>query len=222
VRIGGCLPASFLDWKGRVAAVLFTLGCPFRCPYCHNPDLVLERMEPIPVEEVFARLSERRTFLDGIVLSGGEPTMQSELPGFLRELRIATGLPVRLDTNGSTPEILEELLAEELLAGVAMDVKAPWEKYSRVCGVSVDVAAVIRSWKLLRRSALDVVFRTTFVPALLSLEDLVEVRNQLKDDPRWIVQRFRRREILDANLSLLPEPSPECLREALPGVGIRE
>lgn len=179
-------------------------------------------MEPIPVEEVFARLSERRTFLDGIVLSGGEPTMQSELPGFLRELRIATGLPVRLDTNGSTPEILEELLAEELLAGVAMDVKAPWEKYSRVCGVSVDVAAVIRSWKLLRRSALDVVFRTTFVPALLSLEDLVEVRNQLKNDPRWIVQRFRRTEILDANLSLLPEPSPECLREALPGVGIRE
>lgn len=205
-----------------MAAVLFTLGCPFRCPYCHNPDLVLERMEPIPVEDVFARLSERRTFLDGIVLSGGEPTMQSELPGFLRELRIATGLPVRLDTNGSTPEILEELLAEELLAGVAMDVKAPWEKYSRVCGVSVDVAAVIRSWKLLRRSALDVVFRTTFVPALLSLEDLVEVRNQLKDDPRWIVQRFRRTEILDANLSLLPEPSPECLREALPGVGIRE
>lgn len=205
-----------------MAAVLFTLGCPFRCPYCHNPDLVLERMEPIPVEEVFARLSERRTFLDGIVLSGGEPTMQSELPGFLRELRIATGLPVRLDTNGSTPEILEELLAEELLAGVAMDVKAPWEKYSRVCGVSVDVAAVIRSWKLLRRSALDVVFRTTFVPALLSLEDLVEVRNQLKNDPRWIVQRFRRTEILDANLSLLPEPSPECLREALPGVGIRE
>ena len=205
-----------------MTAVLFTLGCPFRCPYCHNPDLVLEKAKPIPVEEVFARLSERRTFLDGIVLSGGEPTMQSELPGFLRELRIVTGLPVRLDTNGSTPEILEELLAEELLAGVAMDVKAPWEKYSRVCGVSVDVAAVIRSWKLLRRSALDVVFRTTFVPALLSLEDLVEVRNQLKDDPRWIVQRFRRTEILDANLSLLPEPSPECLREALPGVGIRE
>lgn len=222
MRIGGYLPASFLDWKGRVTAVLFTVGCPFRCPYCHNPDLVLERVKPIPPEAIFASLSERRAFLDGIVLSGGEPTMQSDLPGFLRELRSVTGLAVRLDTNGSNPEMLEELLTEELLAGVAMDVKAPWEKYSPVCGVPVDVASVIRSWKLLRRASLDVVFRTTFVPALLSLEDLREVRSQLENDPRWIVQRFRRTEILDARLPLVPEPSLECLQEAFPGVRIRE
>lgn len=168
-NIKGFLETSFIDWPGRSCAVLFLGGCNFRCPFCHNHQLVLQPGELVShdLEEILARLRPLRNWLGGICVSGGEPTLSAELPALLARLR-EEGFAVKLDTNGSRPEILAALLAEGLLDMVAMDVKAPLEQelYDRCCGVRVDLARVTESIGLIRQSGIAHQFRMTVVPGL--------------------------------------------------------
>ena len=140
MRIGGFVPVSLCDYPCRVAAVVFTQGCNFRCPFCHNGHLVgCEGAALLDEAAVLAQLAERRNRLGGVVVTGGEPTLQGDLPQFLHALK-QLGLAVKLDTNGSQPDVLQALLADRLVDYVAMDLKAPWARYDRLAGLACDPA----------------------------------------------------------------------------------
>ena len=192
MELAHLVPTSLLDYPDRVAAVLFTAGCNFRCPFCHNAELVLpEKTRELQLtgkQEVFRALEERRGFLDGVVITGGEPTLQPDLREFIREVR-QLGLLVKLDTNGSRPEVLEDLLAAGLLDYVAMDVKAPLTRYSDFAGVPVDLSAIERSICLVRERVPDYEFRTTVAPGLMA-EDLKEIAVLLAGSRCWFLQPF--------------------------------
>lgn len=162
IRIGGFQPVSLVDFPGRVASVVFLQGCSFRCPWCHNPSLVHPRLfgETIPEETILERLEHRRGKIGGVVATGGEPTLQPGLDRFLRRVR-SLGFTVKLDTNGAQPEALGRILSEGLADFVAMDIKAPWERYDEACGVAVDLDAVRASLAILRTSGIPHHLRTT-------------------------------------------------------------
>ena len=219
---GGYLPASFLDWDGHVAAVVFTSGCNFRCPWCHNSELVLPNTDIIDISFIIDDICKRKNFLDGVVITGGEPCLWDGLFDFLRvmkELKIS----VKLDTNGSMPDILDKLLEDGLADHVAMDVKAPLNKAAlrRVTGVDVDPEKIKRSIDIIKKSAAAYEFRTTFIDGLLTIEDMVSIKKELGDDAHWIIQAFRPVNCLDPAYCLFPPADAEMLREKFPGIKVR-
>lgn len=162
MKIGGFQPFTLTDYPGHVAAIVFTQGCDWRCQYCHNPQLLPANRpenEMIPEAYVFDRLSKRRSQLDGLVITGGEPTIQEDLPRFIRTIR-RLGLKIKLDTNGSRPEVIRQLLEENLLDYVAMDIKAPLDQYESIVGRHVDVVTLQTSMELLKKSDVPCEFRT--------------------------------------------------------------
>jgi len=140
--IGGIQRCSFSDYPGKVAAVLFTQGCNFRCPFCHNGTLLSKNGDnTLEEQEVFDFLKLRKGKLHGVVITGGEPTEHDDLPQFIRKIR-ELGFVIKLDTNGSHPEMIELLLQEKLIDYFAMDIKAPFNKYNTLCGIDVDIQAI--------------------------------------------------------------------------------
>jgi len=171
--------------------------------------------------EVIEHIKSRRNFLDGIVISGGEPTLNIEkLDKVLSQLK-EVGLPVKLDTNGSNPLAIETLISRGMIDAVAMDVKAPWEKYDLLGGCIVDKESIKRSIDLLLSSEIEVEFRTTFVPALMDYEDLSKIEGFLGGEAPWIVQCFKPENAMDEALRNTQGPSREILREKFPGAIIR-
>jgi pyruvate formate lyase activating enzyme len=193
VDVAALVPLSLSDHDGHVAAVVFTSGCNFRCPFCHNADLVLpERATSgprVPVDEVLDELRDRRDFLDSVVVSGGEPTLQPGLQEFLAAVR-AVGLRVKLDTNGSRPDVLRPLFEGNLVDYVAMDIKAPPARYAEFAGVPVDLVRIEESIRLIRSMASDYEFRTTVAPGLAA-QDLRAVADWISGAKRYILQPFR-------------------------------
>lgn len=171
-----------MDWPGRIASVVFLPGCSFACGWCHNRVLVNtpDKLDDIPVDQVLIRVRELGAWVDGIVVTGGEPTIHPDLPDLIRTLK--TAAPVKLDTNGSRPDMLEKLLAEKLLDGVSMDIKAPLDAdhYSRVVEVPVDIDDIRRSIQLILESGVWYEFRTTLLPTLHTPGDVALIRQQLK------------------------------------------
>ncbi len=198
MRVVGYTENSLSDWGGRVSWVVFTPGCNFRCPFCHNPSLVEDRETDLDPEQTAARILSRRGWLDGVVVSGGEPTLQQGLAGWLRGLKTA-GISLKLDTNGSRPDFLEKMLGEELLDSVSMDIKAAPErsKYNRACGTEADLEKIRRSVELLNGSGVEVEYRTTAVPGLLEEEDVGEIARWLGEGARWVLRDFRPGNCLD-------------------------
>ncbi len=183
---------SLIDYPGKLCATVFTAGCNFRCAYCYNIAMVVDHqfMPLISEEEVISLLMERRGFLDGLCLGGGEPTLHLRLPGFLRRVK-GLKFSVKLDTNGSRPRMLGKLIEDGLVDYVAMDVKAPLQRYADVVRFKVDVEAVKQSIRLLRRSNIDYEFRTTVVPGLLNGDDLEEIAKTLVGSKRYVIQQFK-------------------------------
>ncbi|MBU0595703.1 anaerobic ribonucleoside-triphosphate reductase activating protein, partial [Candidatus Bipolaricaulota bacterium] len=175
------------------AGVLFTVGCNFRCPFCHNPELVLPGrsagLSLIEPEGVLETLRDRRTFLDGATITGGEPTLHDGLIAFVREVK-RLGLLVKLDTNGSNPELLNELLEEQFADYIAMDIKASAQSYQRLAGARVDLAVIERSIGLIREKAPDYEFRTTVAPTLDEAE-IAAIAEWIGGAKRYTLQRFR-------------------------------
>jgi pyruvate formate lyase activating enzyme len=211
VTIKGFIETSLIEWEGMLVSILFLPGCNYRCSYCHSPHLVYasEDMETIPTKVVMESLRRRKGWMDGVVVSGGEPTLQKGLKELLRRLK-ALGLKVKLDTNGSNPDVLEELLKERLLDCIAMDVKAPLreEEYSRATGRPCDVEALKRSIRLILQSGIEHEFRTTVCPGLLAEEGVGEIARDLLGTKRYVLQSFRPNNCLDPNM-LGVEPYPE-------------
>ncbi len=191
----GLMKLSLLDYPGQVACTVFTGGCNLRCPFCHNPSLVLPerlRAEPptVTVEAFFSFLDKRRGVLDGVCITGGEPLMQPDLPAFIREIR-ARGYLVKLDTNGTFPERLEPLLAEGLVDFVAMDVKNSLARYPQTVGIpGFSTDAVARSIRLLLEERVPYEFRTTVIRELHRQEDLLALAGLIKGARAYALQQF--------------------------------
>lgn len=175
MKIGGFQKLSLIDYPGKTCAVIFTQGCNFRCVYCHNPELIYPELfsEPILFEEIYEFLKERRGLLDGVVFSGGEPTLQEDLVERINDI-CSLGYSVKLDTNGSKPDVLSEAL--RCLDYVAMDIKAPLgDKYSRICGVPIN-NNIQWSVFLIKASGVKHEFRTTFDKELLENMDIIRIK----------------------------------------------
>jgi pyruvate formate lyase activating enzyme len=213
LRIRGFLPNTLIDWPGRLAAEVFLEGCNLRCPYCHGGYLLtsLPEAETFELGHIIAHLKGERGWLDGVVVSGGEPTIHPELPGLLRTFKEA-GFPVKLDTNGTQPEMLAAVLRARLVDCVAMDVKAPLdERYARATGrPDVNLRAIRRSLALLRDWGGDYELRTTVCPAVLSPENVLELAVDLVGAPQLVLQPFQPGHCLDPELNAVA-PYPEEL-----------
>ena len=200
LSIKGFLETSFVDWPGKVVSVLFLPRCNFRCPYCHNHPLVVNPagFDDIPRAYIMARLTELKEWVDGVCISGGEPTIHPRLPSLMAEVK-EVGLAVKLDTNGSRPEVLRQLLAEGLVDCVAMDIKAPLDEvsYARAAGTPVDLAAIQESIALLEKGKVEYYFRTTVVPALHKGEDLLHIARHLSGSSSLTLQNFNAEDPLD-------------------------
>ncbi len=207
--IKGFVETSFSDWPGKVVAVLFLPYCNFRCCYCHNYELVLhpEIFPDFPLTEIINQILFNQDWLDGLCLSGGEPTIHPWLPSFLRFLKEKLGqdMLIKLDTNGSAPHVLEELIEEGLVDYVAMDFKAPLivESYEKIVGVSLGKKGLMniqKSIEILLAQKVDHEFRTTIVPSLLREEEIYEMAQILRGAKRYTLQNFNPRETLDERL----------------------
>jgi len=191
--IKGFIETSFVDWKGCLASVLFLGGCNFRCPFCHNRDLVLNPggFESVPLEYVVATIRKYRAhWVDKIVVTGGEPTVHKNLSSLIRLLK-KEGMSVKLDTNGSNPAVVKGLAREGLIDCIAMDVKGPLDRYSRWCGSEVNDQDVRESIEFIRESGVDHYFRMTVVPFLHQEDDVYTVAAELLGSKDFIVQTFR-------------------------------
>ncbi len=181
MQIAGFVPTTMVDYPGKLACTVFVRGCNLRCPYCQNGSLVLPEYyeELLDEEDVLKRIEKRRRILQGVCVSGGEPTLQKDLPAFIKRIR-TPDLPVKLDTNGSRPEVLEKLFRDKLVDYVAMDIKASPGEYGKVCGINgLNTDVFKRSVSLIMESGVDYEFRTTLVGGLHDEE-------QLKELSRWI------------------------------------
>ena len=192
MKIGGLQKTSLIDFPDCVSAVVFLQGCNFRCPFCHNPELVLARFfqKPFEESEFFAFLGKRKGQLDGIVISGGEPTVHADLPDFIRKIR-TLGFKIKLDTNGSNPKMLGDLYAEKLLDYVAMDLKGEPERYEDYCGAQVSGPAIRESIGLIMDSGIPYEFRTTAVTGQHDLAKLKALAEMVRGADRYAIQAFR-------------------------------
>lgn len=180
MKIGGLIKFTLIDFPGRPAAVVFTQGCNFRCRYCHNPELVYPHLfaEPVAIEEIYSFLKRRQGTLEGVVVSGGEPTLHEDLPSFMADLK-AMGYATKLDTNGTRPDMLKSLLDAKLLDYIAMDIKAPMEKYALITGVDFNPEVLKQSMDLIRQSGLEYEFRTTYDKEVLTDADISTITQRL-------------------------------------------
>lgn len=192
MRIGGLQKFSLIDYPDKFSCIIFTQGCNFRCPWCHNPELVYPHLFKNTISEnyIFDFLESRKNELEAVVITGGEPTIQPDLAEFIEKIK-KMGYLVKLDTNGSNPYILEKLLKNKLVDYVAMDIKAPPEKYSLLIGKSIDISLIFESIEIIEKYSPDYEFRTTFVPSLLSEDDLIKIKRMIRSKKRHKIQGFK-------------------------------
>lgn len=192
MNIAGFVKTSFVDYPGKIAAVVFTQGCNLRCGYCHNAGLLAadDTSNSILPEEIFEFLAKRKGMIDGVVISGGEPTLQEDLRVFIEELKDIK-LLVKLDTNGTNPDILRTLIQCELLDFIALDLKAPLSKYARITGANeLELAAIRESVEVIKTSGLAHEFRTTFCPEL-EADDIPCIILDFEIGSNYVVQSCR-------------------------------
>lgn len=213
-RFAGWTAAGMFDWPGRVTATVSLAGCSFRCPYCDEPSLVEPRGEETSWSALASHLSERRRWLDGVVVSGGEPTDDPDLPALLARLT-DDGWQVRLDTNGANPGVLDHLVAEGLVSSVALDIKAPLDRYDALTGVEGSSAAVADSIDVVIRSGVDHEFRTTLFPGAVALCDLSSMAQAIAGGRLWALQQFRPGGTLDRHASGVDPYAVDAVREAV-------
>jgi len=196
MKIKGLQKQTILDYPGKLACTIFTFGCNFRCGFCHNPELIKDdgRLE-IKQEEILEFLKNRKDFLDGVCITGGEPTINEDLPDFISKIK-ELGFLVKLDTNGTNPEMLKELIDKRLIDYVAMDIKAPIEFYDNVVNAKVNKEDIQRSIDLIRGMK-DYEFRTTIVPGLFNEIYAKMIGEWLKGSKSFYIQQFRTIKNLD-------------------------
>lgn len=212
--IKGIQKTTLIDYPGKVASTIFMERCNFKCPYCQNPDLVenYEKLDEIPVKELLSFLKSREKWIDGVCITGGEPTIHKNLPELIRKIK-SLGFLVKLDTNGSNPKMLEELIKKKLVDYIAMDIKAPLEKYDKVAKVKVNKKDIQKSVDLIRNSGIDYEMRSTILPALHSKEDIIKMAKWLKGVKKYFLQQFKSNITLDSKFRKYESFTQEELEE---------
>ncbi len=200
MKIGGLQKVSLIDYPGLICAVVFLQGCNFRCAYCHNPELVDPQLFQPALEEneVFEFLATRRGKLDAVTITGGEPAIQGDLVPFIKKIK-KMGFAVKLDTNGSHPQVIQALLDEKLLDFIAMDIKGPLEKYETIANVPVDSNKIKESIKIILKSGIPHEFRTTIVQSQLTSKDISKIAAMISGCERYALQKFIPAKILNKN-----------------------
>ena len=233
MMLAGFQKMTLIDYPGKIAATVFTAGCNFRCPFCHNPELVELSPETLAIfhgrdKEFFIFLEKRKGILDGICITGGEPTVQRDIIPFMRRIK-DMGFSVKLDSNGTRPEILEEVFREGLVDYVAMDIKNGIARYSETTHVVVNEENIRKSIRLIMKSGVPYEFRTTVVPGIQTEEDFEDMAKLIKGARAYYLQEFRDVTILDPELRALAkgktvdlERAAERMRKTVKIVGIRK
>ena len=215
--IKGFQKLTLLDFPGKTACTVFTGGCNFRCPFCHNAGLVTKMdAEIIPESEVFEHLKKRQGILDGIAITGGEPLLQGDIEEFLRKVR-ESGFAIKLDTNGSFPEKLESIIENGLCDYVAMDIKNSKEKYPETVGINnFDISNIEKSVKILKRGKLPFEFRTTVTKNFHTIIDIENIGMWIKGTENYYLQNFvDSGNLIDSNVEGV---SKEAMQEMLEAV----
>ncbi|MBW2975376.1 anaerobic ribonucleoside-triphosphate reductase activating protein [Candidatus Woesearchaeota archaeon] len=212
LKIKGLQKTSLIDYPPYTCCVVFLSGCNFRCGFCHNPALLVEvaKTPTIHEAEFFGFLEKRKRWLDAVCITGGEPCLYDELPDFIRKIK-RLGYKVKLDTNGSNPDMLEGLIRSGLVDYIAMDIKGSLDEYDEIAGVAVDKEAIKRSVSLIMDGMADYEFRTTVLPRFHKEKDIIRIGEWLKGSKRFVIQQFRNdREMLDSGFK---EEVPYSLKE---------
>ncbi len=237
LEIGGLEKSTLIDYPGRIACTVFLIGCNFRCPFCYSSELVLPekiKLQPrISEKDFFDFLKKRKKLLEGIVICGGEPTIHKDLPDFIKRIK-NLGYLVKLDTNGSNPKILKELIdgklakrgslssltslprsGSSLVDYIAMDIKAPLEneKYNKATGVKTNLNNIKKSIELIKNSGLDYEFRTTVVPTVHTKEDIIDIVQWVKPAKKYYLQNFRPEKTIDPKFERIKPYPLEYLTE---------
>ncbi len=201
-----------LDWKGKVASVFFTAGCNFRCPYCHNPELVadIENLIPFEWEDLYSHLKTRIGWLDGVVIGGGEPTIHPELPFYLKKIKELNYL-IKLDTNGSNPSMIDELVKNGLVDFIAMDIKTGFKHYKDATGNFDSTKQIKESIEIIISSGIHHEFRTTVVPGLVDRQDVLAIAKEIQEAREYVLQQFNPKVTLKESMCLVEPYSFETL-----------
>lgn len=216
IKIGGLQKTTFIDFPGRIAATVFLMGCNFRCPWCYSSELVLPnkiKIQPEISEEYFLKfLKSRKELLEGIVICGGEPMINKDLPDFIRKIK-KQGLLIKIDSNGSNPQMLKNLIDEKIIDYVAMDIKGPKEKYNEFSGKIVDIKKIQKSIDILKEGKIDYEFRSTIVPLLHTKEDILKMAKWIRGAKRYYLQNFRPEKTINPSFGEIKPYSREFLLE---------
>lgn len=210
MKIAGLLKTTLLDYPEHVAATAFLGGCNMRCPFCHNWELVENAEELYTKEQFFTFLNKRKGILDGVCVSGGEPTIHPELPELIKEIK-KLGYLVKLDTNGTHPDMLHYLIQEGLIDYAAMDVKSGLSSYASCCGCEASINSILKSIEILKEHRIPYEFRTTVVAELHKKNDILEIGNMLQGASKYFLQSFVPSE--QVPVDLFHAPSIEVLKE---------
>jgi pyruvate formate lyase activating enzyme len=195
LNIKGFVDVSFVDWDKKICSVIFVPGCNFRCPFCHNVNLVLhhDTIESISFPDIEDQLKRQKSWIDGVCITGGEPTLQKSLLDLCQKIK-NIDLLVKLDTNGTNPPLLKDLIDRKIVDYIAMDIKSPLtvEKYSKAIGVNAEIwlSKVKQSIQLLMDSDIDYEFRTTIVPVIHDLDDITQICYSIKNCKKFVLQKF--------------------------------
>jgi len=212
--IKGFRKLSLIEYPGKISAVVFLGKCDFRCHFCYNIDLVknYKKLPDIPEKKILDFLSTRKGLLDGVAITGGEPTIHKGLPTFIKKIK-ELGFLVMVETNGSNPGMIKELIDNKLLDYIAMDIKAPLKKYDKVTGVKVNKKKIQESIDIIRNSGVDHEFRMTVVPKLFDEKDALAIGKWLKKSKCYFLQQFRPDKTLDKNYQKIKPYPREKLKE---------
>ena len=225
MNIAGVQKVTLLDYPGKVACEIFTQGCNFECPFCQNSSLIpITNTGEFSEEEIFEYLNLRKNILDGVVITGGEPTVQKDLKSFIKKIK-DLGLLVKLDTNGGNPKVLQELIDEKLVDYVAMDIKNIFNKYNITAGKKINLDNIKKSIEILKASKIDYEFRTTIIKEMHSLDDIVSIC-KLVGNVKYYLQNFEDSEnVIDHSLHGFSREEllfiDKYLKDVFPNVEIR-
>jgi pyruvate formate lyase activating enzyme len=190
MKIGGFQKTSLLDYPDMISSIVWTIGCNFNCPFCYNTELIRGTVQTIYEEQIFNHLKKREGIIESLVISGGEPFLQKDLDIFCKKIK-NLNLKIKIDTNGYFPDKLKELIDKKLIDYIAVDIKAPKEKYKKLTGIKIDIKKIQKTINILQKSRVDYEFKTTFVPKFLTKKDIVEIAKWLKGSKKYYLQQFK-------------------------------
>jgi pyruvate formate lyase activating enzyme len=193
VVIKGIQKTSLIDYPGKICTVLFTAGCNMHCPFCQNPDLILnpDKMPELDEEKIISFLKKRKKWVDGVCVTGGEPLIYEDILDLIRKIKKETGLLVKVDTNGLNPKLLKKIIDEKIVDYIAMDIKSDIKHYSQASGVKTDIDKIKESIEIIKNSGIDYEFRSTVVPDFFNEKIIENIGKWLKGSKRYFLQQFR-------------------------------